>query len=285
MKELVILFMRGIGNFTPLFISIFLSRIDRRFRFLVPLEKEFIYTKYLDSKKVHINTTYPIEVAMLTGIYDPDTSAIIKRFVRQDSVVIDVGANVGALTLLMAQVANNGKVLAIEPGKTTCSRLRHNVSLNPELQNVVEIHQVGVSDKKGELFWKEDENNRGNAGLLEHEGEIVSVDTLDHIVDSAGLVKIDFLKIDVEGMEYEVIKGGMASIIKYRPLIYYETLEPFRDFRGFDIYGEIFNMLHGLEYQHFAVLPKGEIVMINNLDVLRSANVLAIPKERVSKFA
>lgn len=281
MKKFVIRFIKAFGILFPLPFAMLLARKCRSLRFLVPPGKEFVYDKYLNGTKVRINTIYPIEVEMLTGTYDPITSAIIKKFVKKDSVVIDIGANVGALTLLMAKAASNGKVIAIEPGVTICSRLRYNIDLNPELRHIVEIIQVGISDRRGELFWKEDKKNRGNAGLLEGDGEVVKVDTLDHIVASSGLNKIDFIKIDVEGMEYEVIKGGMASIIKYRPLIYYETLEPFRRLRGFDIYGKIFNLLQGVGYQHFAVLPKGEIVGVNNLDVLYSSDILAMPKEKV----
>jgi FkbM family methyltransferase len=252
---------------------------------LVPPGKDFLFHKYLKDMTVCINTVYPIETRMLTGTYEPDISAIIERFVGQDSVVIDVGANVGALTLLMAKTAKCGRVIAVEPGPTICSRLRRNIDLNPELQSIVDVFQVGISDKIGELFWKEDANNRGNAGLLGHDGQSVRVDTLDHIVDSAHLTKIDFIKIDVEGMEYEVIKSGMASILKYRPLICYETLDAFREFRGFDIYGEIFSRLCNIGYKHFAILPKGKTVEVSNLDVLCSANVLAVPQEKIgAKF-
>lgn len=288
MKTLLIYFMRFIGkiSFIPFSLKFFLAKIDRRLRFLVPQGgKEFIFDKYLGDLKVNINTIYPIEVEMLTGMYDPNTSAIVRKFVRQNSIVVDVGANVGALTLLMAKIANAGKVIAIEPGPPICSRLKDNLELNPELQKVVNVFQVGVSDKVGELLWKEDQNNRGNAGLLGSDGTPVKVETLDNIVKSTGIEKFDFIKIDVEGMEYEVIKGGMASIVKYRPVIYYETLEPFRNSRGFDLYGKILDLLQKIAYQHFCVLPNGKVVKVDNLDVLYSPNALAIPKEKVDMFA
>lgn len=86
-------------------------------------------------------------------------------------------------------------------------------------------------------------------------------------------------------MEYEVISGASDSIQKYRPIIYYETLEPFRAFRGFDIYGKIYNTLHELGYQHYFVLAKGKAVKADILDVLLSANTLAIPREKASALA
>ena len=86
-------------------------------------------------------------------------------------------------------------------------------------------------------------------------------------------------------MEYEVIIGSLVSIQKYRPIIYYETLEPFRTFRGFDIYGKIYNELSELGYQHYFVLAKGRLVKADSLDVLRSANTLAIPREKAGALA
>jgi FkbM family methyltransferase len=280
MKKIIVYLMVAIRPMVPFSFSILLTRIDRRLRFLVPLGKELVYNKYLNDLKVNVNTIYPIERDMLTGTYDPDTSAIIKRFIKQDSIAIDVGANIGALTLLMAKIANLGKVISIEPGPPICSRLKSNLELNPEVQKVVEVFQVGLSNKKGELFWAEDDSNRGNAGLSQDEGVAVIVHTLDYIVDLAKLEKIDFIKIDVEGMELEVIKGGMDSIIKYRPIIYFETMEAFRDYRGFDCYGEIFTLLHNIDYKHFTVLSDGKLAEVSSLDVLRSQNTIGIPNEK-----
>ncbi|MBE7383319.1 MAG: FkbM family methyltransferase [Leptolyngbya sp. SIO1E4] len=267
----------------PFSFKLFLAKKDRRLRFLLPPDKAFICEHYLGNLRVNINTIYPIEVEMLTGAYDPKTSAIIRRFVSVNDVVIDVGANVGALTLLMATVANQGKVIAIEPGPPICSRLRNNLKLNPDIQKTVDVYQIGLSDRAGELLWQEDPNVVGNAGLLHHGGEPVKVDTLDNVVKNSGIERLDFIKIDVEGMEYEVIKGGLASITQYRPFIYYETLEPFRAIRGFDLYGQIYAVLQEMGYQHFCVLANGEIESVSNLQVLRSPNTLAIPKEKVDR--
>jgi hypothetical protein len=92
------------------------------------------------------------------------------------------------------------------------------------------------------------------------------------------------VKIDVEGMEYEVIMGGKTEIAQFRPIIYYETLASFRDIRGFDVHNQIFNMLKVMDYRHFATFSQGKIVPIENLDHPRSPNTLAIPMEKVAQI-
>jgi FkbM family methyltransferase len=269
----------------PISLTLFLAGIDKRLRFLLPPNKEIKFSKYLGDTRVSVNTIYPVELEMLTGEYDRLSCSIIRRFLAEDAFAVDVGANVGALTLLMAKIVRSGQVIAIEPGPLICERLRSNLRLNPNLEKKVRVFQVGLADKAGSLMWSEDQSNRGNAGLLGGVGSPVEVVTLDSIIASIGTERLDFIKIDVEGMEYEVIVGASDSIQKYRPVIYYETLEPFRAYRGFDIYGKIYNRLHELGYQHYFVLAKGKLVKADSLDVLLSANTLAIPGEKASALA
>jgi len=258
-----------------------LARLDRRFRFVIPLNRELQFNEYLGNLSVFVNTLYPIETEMLTGEYDPATSQIIKRFVTKDSVSMDVGANVGALTLLMAKIATQGATIAIEPGPPTFARLRNNLQLNPAISTNVRPYQVGLGAEEGELLWAEDKNNRGNAGLLDYAGTAVRVTTLDSLFRSTRLGSLNFIKIDVEGMEYEVIKGGLQTIEKHRPIIYFETLESFRASRGFDIYGKIVHYLTPLNYAFFFVDRSGSLIRASSLENLLSSNTIAIPVEKI----
>lgn len=286
-KEAVIQGMRRVSPLTNPFFDTMLvwSQKHRELRFLLPPGKQFVYDQYLDNLKVNIDTTYPIEVEMATGRYDLKTSAIIQKFVSADDTVLDIGANVGALTLLMATVAHQGHVIAIEPGPNTFARLQANLDLNPILSKKVNIYQLGIADKPGVLYWQEDANVPGNAGLFSHDGLAVKVKSLDQFVNQLSLNRLDFLKIDVEGMEYEVITGGLEVLSTFRPIIYYETLESFRINRGFDIYNQIFDILKQLNYRQFAIAQNAHIQEIPNLDKLRSPNTLAIPSEKSQSFS
>lgn len=283
LKESVIRAMRQMSTLpiVPFTAKLALAQRFRELRFFLPPHHQFVYDHYLGNLKVNIDTTYPIEVEMATGSYDRKTSAILRRLIQADDVVIDIGANVGALTLLLATLVPQGKVIAIEPGPTTFARLTANVALNPALQTRVDTYAIGLADQPGELFWQEDANVPGNAGLLASEGKRVSVNTLDQFVQARALQRLDFVKIDVEGMEYEVIKGGKSAIAQFRPILYYETLESFRQIRGFDLYNQIFELLESLNYRQYSVAAKGQIAAVPNLNILHSPNTLAIPAEKL----
>ena len=278
MKKQLIIFLKTLAkiNIIPFDLKLKIAAIDRRLINIIPLNKNLIFDKYIGDVKVNVNTNYPIEKEMLSGSYDPETSFFLRKFLNSNCIAIDVGANVGALTLLMAKQCDKGRIIAIEPGPQSYLRLMDNLTLNPKLLELVTICKVGVSDKKGELFWGEDPENLGNASLLENTGTLVEVQTLDNIIEENNLKRLDFIKIDVEGMEYEVIKGGINSIRKYHPTIYYETLEPFRYFRGFDLYKKIFDELSFEGYMHFYVNKRGVFIEQKEMTKLYADNLLAI---------
>jgi FkbM family methyltransferase len=282
-KEAVIQGMRTVSPLTAPFFDTLLawSQKYRELRFLLPAGKQFVYDQYLGKFQVNIDTTFPIEAEMATGRYDLKTSAVLQKFITVDATVLDIGANVGALTLLMASLTPQGRVVAIEPGPSTFARLQANVELNSQLSKRVDIYQLGIADQPGVLYWQEDANVPGNAGLLSQDGVEVKVEALDDFIPQLALDRLDFIKIDVEGMEYEVIKGGLDTIAQYRPILYYETLESFRVNRGFDMYNQIFQLLQDLGYRQFAIAPQARTIEVANLDTLLSPNTLAIPAEQV----
>lgn len=130
---------------------------------------------------------------------------------------VDVGANVGQLTLAAAlRVTQSGRVIAIEAHPRTCKYLQGNARLN-DLS--VEIHNVAIGSEHGELFFtdfRSDDMNFASA-LPPRSGPAlrVSVRTLDSII---GERPVDLLKVDVEGFEVDLIKGASHTISHCRCL-------------------------------------------------------------------
>lgn len=237
---------------------------------------------FLGRFTVLVDPLYPIERQMLDGVYDAPTVGLIERFVRPGAVCFDIGANVGAITFALARAAGpGGRVYAFEPGPPTLRRLQRNVSLNPSLKEVVSIHPVGLSDRPGSLLWSEDMENRGNAGLLHESGERVPVVTLDDFCREQGVERVDFIKIDVEGMELEVLRGAESVLRRCRPVLYFETLAAFAEVRGFDIFGEIERLLLGCGYQLFKVDGEAGLRQTTSADL--SANTVALPEGRTGE--
>src|SRR6267378_465417 len=146
----------AIKPFLPYFPNSLLVSILRDRPYLVtslPSGFVFKWPYYLDDVSMSVEIGNVIEEEILTGSYDPESSRIIRKFVKPGDVCIDVGANVGAITVLLAkQTGRTGQVLAFEPGPPYLQKLRSNLDLNPGLKGVVTIVNMGLSDKNGTLF-------------------------------------------------------------------------------------------------------------------------------------
>ena len=143
-----------------------------------------------------------------------------KGRIAKDSIVIDAGANVGVFSVFAASAAPQGKVYAFEPAQTTFRTLENNLRPYP---NAVAM-QSALGDRVGsaELLI---ESSSGEGNSLAQSGlsgsyigkEIVPVTTVDTFVREHGLPRVDFIKMDTEGFEKEILEGAAETIKKYRP--------------------------------------------------------------------
>ena len=190
-----------------------------------PEGMEFVFPAYLGDVRVRVNTRYKVERIMWSGRYEPSLLRFLEQRAPTGWRCCDVGANVGAITLALAKYGGpDARVHAFEPGPPNLQRLRANLELNPDLAARVEVIPAGVGDEPGELRWGAAPGNPGNA-LLGAEGtHVVPVVTLDGFVRERGIQRLDFIKIDVEGMELAVMKGARQTLQQLRPRLYFETL-------------------------------------------------------------
>jgi FkbM family methyltransferase len=139
-------------------------------------------------------------------------------------IVIDIGANIGAFTIQAAKLVGvSGKVIAIEPSTNTLQYLRKNVEIN-KLNNVV-IVPKGVWSSSGKIRIDTSQNStensiyiRGHMKGEKRQFEEVEVDTLDNILRTLGVVRPNFIKIDIEGAEIDAIKG-MDEVLANKTII------------------------------------------------------------------
>lgn len=159
-----------------------------------------------------------------SGYYEQDIVKIIKKYLKSDDVFVDVGANIGCHTLIAAKICK--KVIAIEPEPNVRKRLIENIKLN-NLKNV-EVYDYAISDYIGKTTFYPPDVNNPNKGVgslyykngLKQDGIKIKVTTLDKLLENES--KIDFIKIDVEGANKEVIFGAKNIIKKFNPLVLYE---------------------------------------------------------------
>jgi FkbM family methyltransferase len=149
----------------------------------------------------------------LKGIYESDLKFTLDKLLKKGDTFIDLGANEGYFSIIAGKlVGNKGRVIAIEPQTRLQNIIHKNIELN-KLSNI-EIIKMVISDKKGkEIFNLSPDTNTGSSGVLKKQSykvsqEIIDSTTLKELISQLKIKKIDLLKIDVEGSEYEVILGS-----------------------------------------------------------------------------
>jgi len=192
--------------------------------------KAAIYSYKLGLKgKIDASKPYPVNSIQLyldendtlqiarRGKFEELETDVLLAHVREDSVLLDIGANIGYYTVQVARKATAGKVIAFEPDPANFDRLQRNAALNG-VNNVV-LHNAALSDKGGNMRLYKHPFNTGDYRLY-NDGdfeEFVDVPTLrlDDVVNEP----VDVIKIDVQGFEYFVMKGGEAMLNRYKPMI------------------------------------------------------------------
>lgn len=164
-----------------------------------------------------------------TGFHEFNEMRFLNRYLTEDMVFVDVGANQGEFSLFAAKRLQKGAVLAFEPMSVFFEKLRSNIALNG-FQNITCFH-LGLSDHeaKAPIYTnaRNPQNHEGLGSLYpidSHDGstEEISLVTLDAVVREQGLHKISFIKIDVEGAEWAALRGAEQVLLKFRPTLMVE---------------------------------------------------------------
>jgi len=155
------------------------------------------------------------------GSYEMRKRQAFEVEIPQGAVVFDVGANVGYYSLLAAVlVGNEGRVYAFEPLPRNVRFLRRHVTLN-HMDNV-EVIEAAVSDHTGAASF--DLGASSAMGHLSDAGDIeVRLVCLDEMLENGDIQPPDYMKVDVEGAEYEVLQGARKVIQRYRPTFFLDT--------------------------------------------------------------
>ncbi len=158
------------------------------------------------------------------GEYSEDEVNLWRAFLKPGATAIDVGANIGSLTLPLADiVGDKGMVIAFEPERINFYTLCGNVSLNSR-KNIFCFQQaIGAKQdniKVPEL--NEDTTNYGGLELHKEHRNVACYRVPLNTLDNIKLKSCDFIKVDVEGMELDVLKGARQTIEKFKPILYLE---------------------------------------------------------------
>ncbi|MBA3484936.1 MAG: FkbM family methyltransferase [Pirellulales bacterium] len=226
---------------------------------------------------------------MFNGDYEVDTMRLARRLVDPKRDALDIGANVGFFTVLLAkQLAPTGRrVLAVEPTPQALGRLRTNVQRNG-VASAVTIFEGVVSNEPGTVEFtvvvgKEEYSCLSGARHPQITGEegqeftvqkqAVQASTVDELVERHQL-QPGFLKVDVEGAELMAFQGAQKTLCQHRPIILSELYAPLLARSGSSI-PEVLQFFRNRDYDVVDPSAPGAAD-----PTFADAEMLAIPREK-----
>jgi len=197
------------------------------------------------------------------GHFDPTGIRFIKNQLYEGEIFIDIGANVGAYSLIASRlVGKSGKVIAFEPASKSFLRLLKNISLNG-ITNIVP-ERLAVIDKTTQTdLYISGSQNLGMSSIYHHNFETgitekVESISLDDYVEKQGISKISLIKIDIEGSEYLALKGMQKVLTVLRPKVLVELKEETLKNAGYTE-KDIVALFEKAGYSRFIIDEKGNI--------------------------
>ncbi|SDW58164.1 FkbM family methyltransferase [Roseicitreum antarcticum] len=147
-------------------------------------------------------------------------NALLPRLVRRDSHCLDIGGHIGSVSYMLRKLAPQGSLTIVEASPEKAGWLRQRFPTDT-------VHEVAVSNQRGEISFFENLTNAGYSSLTAREsrGQIreirVTCTRIDDLLDETA--KVDFIKIDVEGHEYEALCGARNLLDRCKPVILFEA--------------------------------------------------------------
>lgn len=237
-------------------------------------------TNFAGHLKIQVDCSKSMGASLYwTGFHEFKEMRFLNSYLRDDMNFVDVGANLGEFSLFTSRRLKNGKVYAFEPLSGFFDQLTHNVSLNA-IRNI-ECFKLGLSDHSARLPIYFDVNNEekheGLATLFsateQEPTEWISIDTLDEVAMREGIEKIDFIKIDVEGSEWAVLKGSEKILRTFRPALMIELNDATARRAGYDV-NDMIAWLKAFGYEPY-LISRRDVKPLKNRPAFCNAIFLA----------
>lgn len=225
----------------------------------------------------------------LLGSFEPETVASYSSQIAKGNTVLDIGANIGAHSLKLAElVGEAGRVICYEPTDYAFAKLKRNFELNPKLQSRATCVQAFLGDGNqasrpaaipsswslsGQTTGKLHPVHLGTYNSLHQARETTVVDSLkEH-----GIHKVDFIKLDVDGFELPILRGAEEVLRRDRPRILMEFAPYIYEEHGYTL-PDLAEFLIGLGYEcrNLAGRKIGNLEM-ESIPARGGINVLMVP--------
>lgn len=222
------------------------------------------------------------------GRYSEDIGAVLDNALLPGMTVLDIGANIGEITLLAAKrVGPQGKVFAFEPIYEIADQLNRHVRMNSLDQVVIERSALSDVEDDGAPIYAScgQDVKDGHSGLGSlyggQGGEIplqrTHMTTLDRWVSKLDLQRIDLIKIDIEGAELACLRGASSCLARFKPTIIVE-IQDFTATRAGYRARDILDFLAALGYEFSRIGKGGGLDPLGPGDLRDFQNVLCTPR-------
>lgn len=209
-----------------------------------------------------------------------------RRFISEESIVFDIGANIGWYSVHWAQLFPTAQIHAFEPIPSTFDCLVRNVALN-SISNI-RCHMLALSNIDSEVAFFIDPNMTVNASMQNISGSsdavrvLIPTQTLDGYVSKIGLDRLDTIKCDVEGAEFLVLKGAEATLAQNRPVVFAEMLRKWS--AKFDYHpNDIIDFMSAFGYLCYPVNASLPISIKHITDETVETNFVFVHKEQIGR--
>lgn len=214
-----------------------------------------------------------------TGTYEDDIKKLIKISLNAGDVALDIGGNIGLQSIRMSKaVGHYGKVFAFEPLTHLQEKFERNLKLNKA--GNVKLFPYALSNNESEAdFHINTKNwNQGTFNISNSQDgteiQQVSIKVADGLPEVKALSRLDLVKIDVEGFEYQVLLGLKDTLSKYKPRIIFEYDSDYWQANGQSI-NECFNFLNSWGYTIYQITPVG-CELLQSSSAIESGNLFCI---------
>jgi FkbM family methyltransferase len=166
-----------------------------------------------------------VDVSLFLQQYEVEVSAAIEKYGRAGMTALDIGANIGAHTLRLAKkIGPTGTVHAFEPTDFAFEKMQRNLELNA-ITNVVP-HKLALSTNNLRSQRIQYRSSWPTNGLALEKESVVDFQRLDDVLKELRTGKVSLIKLDVDGNEYSVLRGGEAMLRRDQPIILLEVWGP-----------------------------------------------------------
>ena len=234
--------------------KIYLATILSKLLIYLFQRKNFVISR--NGIKYRIDLEEGVDLGIFLGVKNEKKLFNIKKFIsqRQKFNIVDIGSNIGSVTLPLANTFKKSKVYSIEPTVYAFEKLKENINLNPNLKKRIKTFNYFISEKKNKIkfvhsSWKLNNNNKKHQihrGILKKTfNKSISLDDLL----KKNKIPIKLIKIDVDGYELDVLKSAEKTLKKIKPIIYFELAPYLYKEIGYK-FDDLLNYLKKLNY-HF----------------------------------